>query len=221
MASVVGDRLFFIGGYDETGFNPVVDVWELADGAWVERTSLPEPVGAAAAVTLGETVYVVGGVPGAGLLAYDSVTDTWARLASPLERREHLAAVALGGEVWAIGGRWESTASRTVEIYDPVNDTWHDGPWMNETRSGFGATVIDGGLMVAGGEVFDPVTARDSVEVLAMQVSEDAGWRRSVDLPIGLHGNPLVTLGGRVYLPGGSIEAAAVDNPGQLFHLAP
>jgi hypothetical protein len=54
-----------------------------------------------------------------------------------------------------------------------------------------------------------------------MLVSEDAGWRRSVDLPIGLHGNPLVALGGRVYLPGGSIEAAAVDNPGQLFYITP
>jgi hypothetical protein len=38
---------------------------------------------------------------------------------------------------------------------------------------------------------------------------------------MGLHGNPLVALDDRVYLPGGSIEAAAVDNPGQLFFITP
>jgi N-acetylneuraminic acid mutarotase len=222
MAAVVDDRLFFIGGYDEAGFNPTVDVWELSGDTWVERANLPTPVGAAAAVVLDGLIYIVGGVPNSGLFVYDPAADAWTELEEPSEKREHLAAVALEGEVWAIGGRWEVFAVRTVEIYDPVSDSWRDGPQMIQARSGFGATVVDGMVMVAGGEVFEPVQALDTVEVLGMMLSENnTGWLRSVELPMGLHGNPLVTIGDQVYLPGGSIEAAAVDNPGQLFFITP
>ena len=87
--------------------------------------------------------------------------------------------------------------------------------WISDA---FGATVIDGAIMVAGGEVFEPVQALDTVEMIP---PGDLAWLRSVDLPMGLHGNPLVALDDRVYLPGGSIEAAAVDNPGQLFFITP
>jgi N-acetylneuraminic acid mutarotase len=218
MAAVVDDRLFFIGGYDETGFNPTADVWELSGDTWVVRASLPEPVGAGAAVVLDDLIYVVGGVPASGLLAYDPTADAWTGLEAPSERREHLAAVAVDGEIWAIGGRWEVFAVRTVEIYDPATDSWREGPQMIQARSGFGATVIEGAVMVAGGEVFEPVQALDTVETIP---PGELSWLRSVDLPMGLHGNPLVALDDRVYLPGGSIEAAAVDNPGQLFFITP
>ncbi|MEX0863261.1 MAG: hypothetical protein WD269_00125 [Acidimicrobiia bacterium] len=154
--------------------------------------------------------------PTSGAHSYDPAADTWATLTPPGHQREHLAAAALDGEVWAIAGRWQGVIYDTTEIYDPATDTWRPGPTLHEARSGFGAAIVDRALVVAGGEVFGPDQALASVERL-----EPGGtaWELVESLPIGLHGNPLIAVGTTVYLPGGSTVAAAVDNDGRLFSL--
>ena len=216
MATVIDDRLLVIGGLAETGFDPVDTAWELRAGRWVDRASLPTLVGSGAAVTLHRHVYVVGGVPSGGLLRYDPAEDTWVTLTPPRLRREHLAAVVFAGEIWAIAGRWEGQAYRSTEIYDPASDAWRDGPNLVEARSGFGATVVGESIIVAGGEVFDPVMALSSVERFEVSTGE---WTLAKALPDGLHGNPLVAVGATVYLPGGSTRAAGIENEGRLFSL--
>jgi non-specific serine/threonine protein kinase len=162
-------------------------------------------------------VYLVGGTPGSGLFVYDPATDAWDILIGPVQDREHTAAVALGSELWVLGGRWGPDMLASVEIYDPATGGWSAGPGMNEARSGFGSTVVDGLVLVAGGEVFEPTRALDSVESLE---PGQGAWQTGTPLPMGIHGNPLVTLDGIVYLPAGSIQAAGVDNPGQLFAMS-
>lgn len=218
MAAVVDGRVLVIGGYDAGGFNPVDTVWELVGEQWVERAPLPEPVGAGAAVVVDGRVFVVGGLPNGGFHSYDPDADAWTTLTPPNVQREHLAAVALDGKVWAIAGRWQGEIFATTEIYHPDTGTWSPGPALGEARSGFGATVIDGAIVVAGGEVFDPNRALDSVERLA---PDGDTWEMLDPLLLELHGNPLVSLDGVVYLPGGSTVAAAVDNDGRLFALRP
>ncbi len=213
-AAVVDDRLFVIGGFDGSGFNPVSSVWELSDGAWVDRAALPVPVGSGAAAVIDGRIYLVGGVPEGALFVYDPVDDDWQRLADPAEQREHLAAVAFDGDLWALGGRWSGDAVSSTEVFDPESGEWRAGPAMNEARSGFGAAVVDDSIVVAGGEVFDPLEALTSVERLI-----DGEWVLEGPLPFGLHGNPLVNLDGVLYLPGGSEQPGGVENPGSLLIL--
>lgn len=216
MAAVLGDRLFSIGGFSEFGFSATSAVWELVGSEWVDRALLPDRVGAGAAVFLDGLVYVVGGVPGGGLLAYDPGADEWEVLTGPSVFREHLAAVAYEGEIWAIAGREPGRIHDTVEIYDPVSNSWRDGPILNEARSGFGAVVVNGSIYVAGGEVFDPN------ETLVTTERYDAGtgeWVLVEPLPIGLHGNPLAVGGHTLYVPGGSTRAGGVENAGKLLAL--
>jgi N-acetylneuraminic acid mutarotase len=218
MAVVIDDRVFVIGGYDASGFNPVDTMWELVGEEWVDRAPLPEPVGAGAAAVVDGLVFVVGGTPNGAFHSYDPAADAWTTLPSPGFQREHLAAVALDGEIWAIAGRWQGEIYSTTEIYDPTNETWRPGPTLGEARSGFGATLLDGAIIVAGGEVFGPNRALDSVERLAPGGDT---WEMLEPLPFGLHGNSLVATDGVVYLPGGSTVAAAVDNDGRLLALRP
>ena len=70
--------------------------------------------------------------------------------------------------------------------------------------------------MVAGGEVFSPDEALTSVEILEPDSDQ---WAPIEPLPHGLHGNPLVPIDTTVYLPGGSLRAAAVDNDGVTYRL--
>jgi N-acetylneuraminic acid mutarotase len=217
MAAVVGGRAFFIGGYAPSG-DPSTSVWELIDDAWVDRAPLPEPGAAGAAVVLGQAIHVLGGAPGALFLHYDAEGDSWSRLPEPAREREHVASVVVDGEVWAIAGRWEGEIFATTEIFDPETQTWRNGPTLGEPRSGFGAAVVDGAIVVAGGEVFSPDQALTSVEMLE---PGDDQWATIEPLPHGLHGNPLVAVETAVYLPGGSLRAAAVDNDGLTYRLLP
>lgn len=214
MAAVTDRRLFVMGGFSESGFDPVSTMWELTGGDWVQRAPLPVPVGAGAAVTLAGDIYLVGGAPGGGLYRYSPDPDDWVELAAPTRDREHLAAVVLDGEIWAIAGRWQGEIFSSTEVYDPGTDTWREGPTLLEPRSGFGATVSGETIVVAGGEVFGPDEALSSVEYLV-----DGVWVDGEALPIGLHGNPLVVLGERMYLPGGSTRPGGVENPGSLLSL--
>jgi N-acetylneuraminic acid mutarotase len=216
MAAVVGDRLFFMGGYSSSDFASAA-VWELVDGAWRDSQPLPTSVAAAAAVTTDDTIYLVGGVPDGYLQAYDIATDRWAILPAPTTQREHVGAAVVDGEVWAIAGRWMGEIFDTTEIYDPAADGWRAGPRLNEPRSGFGAAVIGEEIIVAGGEVFGPDQALSSVERLN---TESEGWFPIEALPHGLHGNPLVAIGEDVFLPGGSTRPAGVDNDGVTYRLA-
>jgi hypothetical protein len=104
----------------------------------------------------------------------------------------------------------------TVEVFDPITGTWSSGPTMAEARSGFGATVVGERIVVAGGEVFSPTRALTSTEIL----TEDA-WLPAEPLPNPLHGVSLVTVGELIYVIGGSVTAAAVDNPGEVWSLRP
>jgi len=158
----------------------------------------------------------VGGAPGAPFLRYDPEGNSWSRLEEPAREREHVAGVALDGQIWALAGRWDGEIFDTTEVYDPVMRIWQAGPSMTEARSGFGAAVVDGAIVVAGGEVFSPDQALTSVEIL--EPADDL-WATIEPLPYGLHGNPLVAIDTVVYLPGGSVRAAAVDNDGLTYGL--
>jgi N-acetylneuraminic acid mutarotase len=215
MAAAIDDRIFFIGGYTASG-DASAAVWELVDDAWVDRATLPTSVAAGAALALEDAIYLVGGVPDGLFYRYDVAGDSWVALPTPSTQREHVAAVALDGEVWAIAGRWATGVVNTTEVYDPAAQSWRAGPTLGEARSGFGAVVVEGAIVVAGGEVFSPDAALDSVEILNPGSDE---WAPVESLPHGLHGNPLVALNTEVYLPGGSTRPAAVANDGVTYRL--
>lgn len=215
MAAVVADRLFALGGYSSGG-DPVDSMWELVGDAWIDRAPLPGPVGAGAAVVVDDWVYVVGGTPDGGFYRYDPESNAWAELPRPSMQREHVAAVARDGEVWAIAGRWQGEIFDTIEIYNSDSQTWRLGPSLNEARSGFGAVAIGERIVVAGGELFSPEEALPSVEMLDADGDE---WVFIDPLPHGLHGNPLVGLGSDLLLPGGSTRARDVVNDGRTFLL--
>ncbi len=214
MAAVLEGRLFAVGGFSEPGFTATDRMWELVGGSWIDRAPLAQAVGAGAAVVLDGRLFVVGGAPGGGLQAYDPTDDSWEILPAPSTFREHLAAVVFAGEIWAIGGRQPGLVHDSVEIFDPVTSSWRPGPTLGQRRSGFGAVVAGDLIYVVGGEVFDPDEALESTERFDPSVGS---WMEFEPLPIGLHGNPLAAHDGSLYLPGGSMQAAGVENSGELF----
>jgi N-acetylneuraminic acid mutarotase len=236
MMTAFEDKIYVFGGTYiayKGGLNSLQPfVYDPATETWSKAELMPSRRTAGVAVVLDEFIYIVGGegvsdLSKMNLLRYDPANDTWAELAVPNEIRDHVAAVAYDGQIWAIGGRaigQEDFAS--VEIYDPATDTWTEGPELNIGRAGFGATVIEDKIYVAGGELLAscqsfPCGSAKVEASMEMYDPATEAWTVVTDLPVALHGLPLVSLDGQIYVIGGSVQAAGVDNPGGVFRYTP
>ena len=69
------------------------------------------------------------------------------------------------GLVYAVGGFNGSLRVRSIDVYDPVSDTWNSCPSMEARRSTLGVAVLNGLIFAVGG--FDGSTGKGFVCLLA------------------------------------------------------
>jgi N-acetylneuraminic acid mutarotase len=142
-------------------------VYDPATG-WTSA-SLPTSQEFLGATALNGKIYTVGGVNFSlhnpffsirnDVNRYDPLTDSWSPAHVLSIARAHLAAVALNGKIYALGGlaavgppfRITPTPTNMVEVYDPTTDTWAAGPAMTMPRDGLAAVVFRGRIYALGG----------------------------------------------------------------------
>jgi N-acetylneuraminic acid mutarotase len=86
---------------------------------------------------------------------YDPAANRWTALAYVPTARDHLALAALGGRLYAVGGRVNGDYSRNLafnEAYDSATNRWEQRAPMPTARSGIAGTVLEGRIFVFGGE---------------------------------------------------------------------
>jgi N-acetylneuraminic acid mutarotase len=205
-AASVRGRLVVVGGYGADR-QPLRAAFLFDGSGW--RTLPPPPeerAAAAATATARGTVWVVGGRTSGGLattmLALDVRTLRW-RVARGPRPREHLAATALGGTVYVLGGRLAGldTNLATVEAYDPRTNRWSHLPDLPTPRGGTGAAAVAGRIVSVGGE--SPQGTERGVWALRPSTRR---WVRLPDLPTPRHGLGVVAVGGRVWVVAGGPE---------------
>lgn len=202
MAAAYRGRLYVIGGHSDRG--TLRATYVLAGGRWRSLRPLPASRGAAGAAVAGGRLYVVGGVRRPGELArvayaFDFRRNRWATLPGPTPR-EHLAAAALNGRVYAIAGRLGGidTNQSTVESLTAGTRRWVPVTPVPEARGGTGAAAAAGRLVSVGGESPGGTTAT----VFALDPAARR-WERLPDLPTARHGLAVVGIGSRVYVIAG------------------
>lgn len=167
----VGDKLYVLGGLGTTTVcTASVEKYDPASGNWTYVAPMPTARSSLAVAELGGMIYAVGGLVtytngSFGYLKtleiYDPVHDVWvssvthhSTLKAMSEPRMDLAAVAINGLLYAVGG-WGpkplQSTGRTLEVYDPALTSWTTLPSMPTGRAGLAAAVLDGKLYVMGG----------------------------------------------------------------------
>ena len=124
---------------------------------WQAMPDAPIPRAAAGAAVLGHRLYVVGGRNDAtaalsSLAIFDFDTGRWSLGPSLAHAREHLAAVAAGGSIWALGGRDLGVSYTYAERYRPGARRGSRWRRCRSARSGFQAVSVGDGIVVVGGE---------------------------------------------------------------------
>lgn len=193
-------------------YDPVADRW--SEGA-------PIPAhrrrGAAGVVLHDGVVYLVGGnrrghmsgyVP--WLDAFDPATGKWTELPDAPHARDHFHAAVIDGKLYAAGGRRSahdtgnamSHTVREVDVYDIAAKRWRTAPAPLPTgRAGSATAVVDGRLLVLGGESMTQVAAHSEVEAYDPKTGK---WSTLAPLPVGRHGTQATMLDGVLYIAAGS-----------------
>lgn len=165
-AAVLDNRLHLVGGWNGSNSASASlasqSVFDLAAQTWSAGLPLAMARNAAAAAVADGRLYVVGGrTPGiraadqqglASVEVYSASSGAWASAAPLPAARASLAAVALAGRVYALGGETSGGAvSDAVTRYDPASQAWTALPAMPYRSHGLGAVVVAGAIYVMGG----------------------------------------------------------------------
>lgn len=206
----------FLAGADLYA-RPTDRVLVLRSGAWTDMPRLRRPRGAAAAGGVGDTLVVAGGRDDGSLIGPTEVFDgaRWKDGEALPTRRDHLSAVSDGRSLYTVGGRFLSPGaiSAAFERYDPVTGAWERLPALPTARSGQGAALAEGRVIVAGGEAPSGVFA----EVEAYDIAHQA-WAALPPLPTPRHGLALERVGARILaLVGGTVFGVAPSSRAEVL----
>jgi N-acetylneuraminic acid mutarotase len=205
MAAADARRLYVVGGYADGEARANAYAYER--GRWRRLPDLPAPRAAGGAALVEGKLYVVGGVAAARRLArtafvYDPRRRRWSALPGPTPR-EHLGVAALGGRIYAVGGRTAGfdTNLDLAEALRPAGRRWVRLPSLPDRRGGTALAAGKGLLVSVGGE--EP--AGTIAEVYAYAPGSRR-WRRLPDLATPRHGLGVEVVGRRVYAIAGGPE---------------
>src|SRR5262245_48984729 len=210
-------RLYVAGGYATDG-SRLSTLFSFANGSWTRLPTMPEERAAAGAAVVGGKLYVVGGTTAGAsggralatrALVYDIARRKWRTIPGP-KPREHLGVTALGGRVYAVGGRLAGadTNLALVESYVPGAKKWRHVRPVPSRRGGTAAAGLGRWLVSAGGE-----TPTVTIRTVYRYDVRRRRWSRLPNLPTPRHGLGVVAFGNRVYvLAGGTTPGLAVSS---------
>ncbi|MBK9603548.1 MAG: hypothetical protein IPO36_17160 [Anaerolineales bacterium] len=214
-ASVVGQRLYVMGGFTAVSNMPTneVQVYDLQSHEWSMAAPMPNPRGGHVAVVLDGRVHLFGGGNSVSTIddhsEYDPETDTWRDL-SPLPRAEGSpAAVAVEGKIYVIGGRSGYSDFGDVYIYDSATDIWAMGPSI-EPRGTAGAAVYCGGIYLFGGE--SQAQMKNLDDVFRLDLKRNV-WESVNPMPNARKFVRAVVFMNSIYIVGGSTVLATSHSP--------
>ncbi len=238
-AAFVDGALHVFGGFLTTAFYPGTVIagagpegWprtslafrlDEAASEWVRIADLPEARGGGGAAVVDGRVLIMGGLGASTYTAavdvYDPETGAWTNARDLPILRDHLNVVPLDGKVYAIAGRVRESGAwddlEATAILDVANDTWSEGAPVPLGRGGQGAAVLDGRIILVGGERIEGTfTVYDDVNVY--DPSRDA-WVDGPRLPDPRHGAGVAAWQGRLFVAGGASESTIEDS---MFVLA-
>ncbi|XP_056294022.1 kelch repeat and BTB domain-containing protein 12 isoform X2 [Pseudoliparis swirei] len=173
----LGDTLYLLGGQmklkNQFLITNCVERWSLQGGPWRSAAPLPIPLAYHSVVRMKDCLYVMGGrTPQSHrtddepdrlsnrLLQYDPNANKWTGLAPMKYSKYRSSAVVLNGEIFVMGGIGCEGVDRgqsrrcldAVEIYNPDEDRWRDGPPLPSAQLSLRTNASNAG--VVGGKIY-------------------------------------------------------------------
>ncbi|WP_434025677.1 Kelch repeat-containing protein [[Pseudomonas] boreopolis] len=222
-AAVLDGRIYVIGAltgpWPQEEVVPRVLIYDPESDRWQEGPELPADRrrGGGGLVVHEGVFYLVGGnrlghragfVP--WLDAFDPKTGTWTALPDAPHARDHFHAAVLDGKIYAVGGRLSGHEDGGqmglhldgMDVYDVAARRWTTAAQAIPTpRSGVSVVVLDGRIVVLGGESERQERAHAEVEAYDPR---NQTWTSLPAMPVGRHGMQAVVAGDAIHVVAGS-----------------
>lgn len=130
-------------------------------------------------------------------------TGTWSTVAPMPTARAELAAVSVGGKIYAIGGMVGGSASNVVEVYDPAANSWTTRAPLGTPRYGLAAVVGSDDRIYAIGGNYTSVSNPGASIVAEVYDPTANTWTALPSLPVGRSELAAAAVGDKIYAIGG------------------
>lgn len=232
---VVDGKIYLLGGLvdKKSPALPTADwqasgeshVYDPVADTWTELEPMPPGTerGSAVVGVHGEMVYLAGGMTILAMEHSDSVSTVtafnttsggWQRLpefaANIPEGRQHAVGAVYNDIFYVVGGRWFDKTNVRDTVFK-LNLTDVEAGWttsesrMPTARGGICGAVVNGSLYTFGGEGNreSHTGLFSNVEAFDLETEE---WTELEPMPVPRHGTSAVSVGNRIYIPGGGLQ---------------
>jgi N-acetylneuraminic acid mutarotase len=109
---------------------------------------------------IGGKIYIPGDGSDSNTYVYDIAADNWTTIPANggYSGRWQYQVVAIGTDLYVLGGLVGSSSTSEVWRLDTITQTWSAGVSMQKSRTSFAAAAINGAIYVAGGVAFPSFT---------------------------------------------------------------
>lgn len=214
VAAAVDGKIYVLGGFQAGAAGNVVQIFDTGTCAWSQGPDLPTDIHHGNAAVLDDTIFIVGAMRDGGDYTAVGVTWSWkpanesgwtVRTPMPLGTERGSSGVGVvDGRIWVAGGL-RAGSRNDVSVYDPVANTWSDGPPMPQLRDHACSGVIDGKLYVVGGRNLIPTQP----EANLYELTPGVGWVERTPMPTARAGAACAVIDGRLIVAGGERNPAA------------
>ena len=169
-AGVIGNKLYVVG--PTTDFTKSLQMYDPATNTWTIKTPMPNPRAAGVGVLNG-LLYSIGGDSLGTVEAYDPATDSWTARASLPGNGNSIynpGVAVLNGKLYVAGGYNHGT---TVDVYDPVGNSWSTGPSMLTARGDLAVAALPDKLFAVGGVTAPGQTSFPFLEQLSLSTGDN------------------------------------------------
>ncbi|GAE87975.1 Kelch repeat-containing protein [Acetivibrio straminisolvens] len=161
LASVNG-KLYAISGKTTGNVRTnTVEEYDPSSNQWRFVANIPTPRSNFATAVVNGEIYVIGGLYTYGtdsnakcpiIEKYNPITNTWTRVADIPTARSNLAAVAINGKIYAMGGLQDFVGVTYItEEYDVASNKWKKVAYSGTEREGHTASVVNNKIYTIGG----------------------------------------------------------------------
>ena len=185
-------------------YDPITDIWH--EGADIP---LARQRGSAGVVLHDGLVYMIAGITNGHISGwskkfdvFDPTNGEWTSLADAPQERDHFHAIVADNKIYCAGGRMsgagvsvQDSVISQVDYYDLLLQQWFTLPPSSNIptgRAGCAATLVDGNIMICGGESIFQGPAHDDCEILNTTTNT---WSTTDNLMLGRHGTQIARVG--------------------------
>lgn len=216
------------GGYPAEPPVPSIYIYDPVANQWSVGPAIPEGRhrGGAGVVVHEGLIYLISGITNGHtdghvpwMDVFDPRTGTWRQLADAPRPRDHFQAAVINGRIYAAGGRRSSFATGQtfeltvpeVDVYDLATGQWSTLPPaanIPTPRAGASVVVLQGQLIVIGGESGTQMAAHSEVEAFDPVTGR---WTSLAPLQVGRHATQAIVYEGAIYTASGSRTRGATE----------